>query len=75
MGKGQAARWLEFYDEFIATEERILSEMVEVAGNLPEDLRDSVEETDLLHLRSVIEICRCQRDLTRSILDTAFEKN
>ena len=75
MGKSQAARWLDFYDEFIATEERILSEMVEVAGNLPEDLRDSVEEADIRHLRSVLEICRCQRDLTRSIVDIGFEKN
>jgi hypothetical protein len=49
--------------------------MVEVAANLPEDVRDAVEETDIHHLRSVIETCRCQRDLTRSILDTAAEKN
>ena len=74
-GKSQAARWLEFYAECIVAQERILAEMVEVAGSLTEKARDTVEETDIRPLRSVIEMCRRRRDLARSILDTAVEKN
>jgi hypothetical protein len=49
--------------------------MVEVVGNLPEDVPDAAEETDIRPLRPVIEMCRRQRDLNRSLLDAAAEKN
>jgi hypothetical protein len=53
----------------------MLAEMVEVAGSLPEDRREAVEETDILPLRSVITICRREWDLTNSILHAAAERN
>jgi len=70
VGKGQAARWLEFYDEFIATEERILSEMVEVAGNLPEDLRDSVEAFPVLKAKKTVDLFKKYGVLTKSEYDS-----
>ena len=49
--------------------------MLEVARKLPENTCGAIEETDIRSLRSVIEMCRRERDLTRLILNTAAEKN
>ena len=49
--------------------------MLEVARRLPEDMRGAIEETDIRSLRSVIEKCRRERDLTRLLLNMAAEKN
>jgi hypothetical protein len=73
--KSQAARWLDFYAGYIAAQEQILAEMLEVARKLPEETGGAIEETDIRSLRSVIEMCRRERDITRLILNLAAEKN
>ena len=49
--------------------------MLEVARKLPENTCGAIEEPDIRSLRSVIEMCRRERDLTRLILNSAAEKN